>query len=82
MRPLPRRPLAVTLVELVEALAPARAATAGVRVTDLRFELPLEVAIAPDGELLGNVRRWRWPTEFDERPSRLAARFRFFEDEG
>lgn len=82
MRSLPRRPLADTLVELLDGLAPARAAEAGVRVSDMRFELPLEVAFAPDGSLLGNVRRWRWPTDFDERPSRLAARFHFVEDEG
>jgi len=75
MRSLPRRPLADTLVELLESLVPVRAAEAGIRVADVALELPLEIKVGPGGELLANPPRWRWTTDFDERPSRIAARF-------
>ena len=75
MTSVPRRPLGDTLVELLEGLVPDRAAAGGIRVARVKLDLPLEVKLAGDGTLLGNVRRWRWPTDFDERPSRLAASF-------
>jgi hypothetical protein len=75
----PRRPLADTLVELLESVVPARAAAGGIRVRDVELGLPLEVGLGANGELLGNVRRWRWPTIYDERPSRLAATFHLSE---
>jgi hypothetical protein len=78
MRSLPRLSLADTLVELLESLVPADAEGA-LRIRHVALDLPLEVAIGPDGELLGNARRWRWPTDFDERPSRLAASFHMVE---
>jgi hypothetical protein len=70
----PRRPLATTLVELVEGVVPERA-EAGLRVDRLRLDLPLELKVDRKGRLLGNVRRWRWPTDFDEPLGRLAASF-------
>jgi len=70
-----RLPLADTLVSLLESLETDRAAAGGVRLGDVRLALPLELKLAPDGELLGNVRRWRWPTDFDDRPAQLDASF-------
>src|SRR5262249_43013950 len=76
----PRRPLADTLVELLESVVPAPAAPrGGIRVHDVELGLPLEMRLGDDGVLLGNVRRWRWPTIFDEHPSRLAASFHLIE---
>jgi len=72
---LPRLPLAETLVGLLESLETDRAAAGGIRLGDVRLGLPLEVRIGPDGELLGNLRRWRWPTDFDDRPAQLDASF-------
>ena len=71
-----RRPLADTLVDLVESMTPARAGAAGVRVASLAIDLPLEVLVAgtaDDPVLLANHPRWRWVTEFDDYPGRLAA---------
>ena len=70
-----RVPLAETLVELLDSLETDRAAAGGIRLGDVRLVLPLELRLGDDGELLGNVRRWRWPTEFDDRPAQLDARF-------
>jgi hypothetical protein len=70
----PRRPLATTLVELVDDVVPERT-DAGLRVGRLRLDLPLELDLERDGQLLGNVRRWRWPTDFDQPLSRLAVSF-------
>jgi hypothetical protein len=72
---MPRLPLAETLVELLESLVPERAVASGIRVRDVKLDLPLELQLADGGELLGNVRRWRWPTDFDERPGRLRVSF-------
>jgi len=71
----PRLPLADTLVGLLESLVPERAAAGGIRLGDVRLALPLELRLADDGRLLGNVSRWRWTTDFDAPPSRLTASF-------
>ena len=71
-----RRPLADTLVDLVESMTPVRAGAAGVRVSSLAIDLPLEVLLtgpADDPVLLANHPRWRWVTEFDDFSGRLAA---------
>jgi hypothetical protein len=73
----PRRPLAETLVEVVDALAPPPAG--GLRVTSVGLELPLELQLRPGPqgpELLGELPRWRWRTVFDERPGRVRVTFR------
>jgi hypothetical protein len=73
-----RRPLSDTLVELLEGLTPARAAAGGIRVERVAFALPLELRLAGSADaplLLGNLRRWRWPTDFDDRLNRLSASF-------
>ena len=70
-----RLPLADTLVELLEGLTPGGGS---IRVDRVMFDLPLEVALhgtAEEPELLANLPRWRWPTDFDARPGRLAATF-------
>ncbi len=75
-----RRALADTLIELLESLLPARAEEAGVRVTDVVLDLPLEVRVAgsaADPSFLADAPRWRWTTDFDERPGRLRASFHF-----
>jgi hypothetical protein len=70
-----RRLLSDTLVELLEALQPADAATAGVRLSRVALDLPFEVRLAGTAErpeLLADLPRWRWRTFFDDEPSRLA----------
>jgi hypothetical protein len=71
----PRLPLADTLVGLLESLVPERAAAGGIRLGAVRLSLPLELRLGDDGQLLGNVSRWRWTTDFDAPPSQLAASF-------
>jgi hypothetical protein len=69
-----RRPLWETLLELVDAVRPAGAGAAGVRVTGLSVDVPLEVTLhrTADGvELLANLPRWRWETDFDQRGGRM-----------
>ena len=69
-----RRPLWETLVELLDVAVPAAGATAALRVTGLYLDVPLEVALGRTGdgpELLGDLPRWRWTTEFDNRQGRL-----------
>jgi hypothetical protein len=70
-----RRLLADTLVELLEALEPAEAATAGVRLSRVALELPFEVRLAGTAEqpeVLADLPRWRWRTFFDDEPSRFS----------
>jgi hypothetical protein len=70
-----RLPLADTLVALLEGIPP----TGGtLSVSRVALDLPLEVALsgpAEEPELLANLPRWRWPTDFDSRPGRLVATF-------
>ena len=69
-----RRPLWETLVELLEVARPDRDAPVALRVTGLYLDVPLELAVGQtaDGlELLGDLPRWRWTTEFDSRQGRL-----------
>lgn len=71
-----RRPLADTLVDLVETMTPVRAGAAGLRVASLAIDVPLEVLVtgpADDPVLLANHPRWRWVTDFDDVLSRLTA---------
>jgi hypothetical protein len=71
-----RVPLADTLCELLDALAVPSAEGLPLRVDGVAFDVPLEVRVAGSGELLANLPRWRWPTDFDARPGRLHASFR------
>jgi hypothetical protein len=69
-----RATLAASLVEILDGLVPP---DPSVRLTGLFLDLPLEVALAWDHAapvLLAGPPRWRWTTEFDERPGRLALR--------
>jgi hypothetical protein len=73
-----RLPLAETLTDVLAGVLPAAAPGAPVRITSLVVDLPLEVMLARgDGapELLANLPRWRWTTDFDARPGRLWASF-------
>lgn len=71
-----RRPLAETLVEMLDTMGPIRVGAAGLRISSIALDLPLEVLLTgPDDDpvLLANHPRWRWTTDFDERPGRLNA---------
>jgi hypothetical protein len=72
-----RLPLATTLTDLLGGVVATPDAGA-VRVTRVAFDLPLEVRLqaGEEGpELLANVPRWRWTTDFDARPGRLYASY-------
>lgn len=69
-----RIPLADTLTDVLGAVLPSAELAAPVRVTSVSFDLPLEVSLAGP-ELLANLPRWRWTTDFDSRPGRLRACF-------
>lgn len=83
-----RRPLWETLVELLDAVTAEGGTPAGLRVTGLYLDVPLEVSLGRTGaglELLGDLPRWRWTTEFDNRQGRLQVECRESEpprDEG
>lgn len=70
-----RLALGDALAELLDGLLADDPSHAGMRLSSLHLDLPLEVSLAwDDGRLvfLGNPRRWRLQTPFDERPGRLA----------
>jgi hypothetical protein len=70
-----RVPLSEALVDLLALAGPNR--PPGVTVTEVRLDLPMEVAVvAVDGvpTMLAHPRRWRHFTVFDPRPSRLRLR--------
>lgn len=64
-----RTTLGDTLVELCSALG-AMDAPLSVRVRRARLDLPVEVQMSGT-TLFVNPPRWRWRTDFDERPGRL-----------
>lgn len=67
-----RRPLWETLAEVLGAVSSAE--EAGIRVTSLLLELPVELQLrrSPGStELLACLPRWRWTTVFDPPSSRL-----------
>jgi hypothetical protein len=67
-----RPTLSASLLEILGALMPL---STGLQVTGLALDLPLEVALAvpPDGPpvILAGPPRWRWTTDFDNRPGRI-----------
>lgn len=70
-----RRPLAETLLELLESFQPADGAAASVGVRAVDLDLPFEVRLAgtpEEPELLADLPRWRWRTFFDDEPSRFS----------
>ena len=69
-----RRPLAETLLELLESFQPAEAKVVGIGLRAVALELPFEVRLAGTAEapeLYADLPRWRWRTFFDDEPSRL-----------
>lgn len=67
-----RVPFAEALVDLLTLAAPTDGS--GIAVTDVRLDLPIEVAVVDVNgvpTLLAHPRRWRLFTAFDTRPSRL-----------
>jgi hypothetical protein len=71
-----RPTLSASLLEILGGLLPL---DTGIRVTDLALDLPLEVALGvlPDGApvILAGPPRWRWTTDFDNRPGRVRVSF-------
>jgi hypothetical protein len=66
------RPFAEMLLELAEALLPEAGGIVAVRSAQL--DLPMEIRFRKSDkqiELLADVPRWRWRTEFDTQPGRL-----------
>lgn len=69
-----RRPLALTLQELLDSFQPAGRPGSAVLVTAVSLDLPLEVELARHPgylEFRGDLPGWRWPTVFDPLRSRL-----------
>ncbi|RDD61007.1 hypothetical protein [Ferruginivarius sediminum] len=64
------RRLEDTLLELIESMRPRGEAAAIVRIDDVAFDLPLEVAVSPTLEILADFPRSRWRGGFDIAPSR------------
>ena len=66
------RQLSEMLLEVTEALVPDVGGIVGVRSAEIN--LPMEVQFRKSGgniELLADVPRWRWTTDFDARPGRI-----------
>lgn len=72
-----KRPFGDALRELVESVEPRGVERQEIRVVDVYFDLPLEVALrkkATGIEFLGDLPNWRWKTVFDLPPGRLRVR--------
>jgi hypothetical protein len=71
-----RPTLSASLLEILGGLLPL---DGSIRVTGLALDLPLEVACKtlPDGApvILAGPPRWRWTTDFDNRPGRIRVSF-------
>ena len=70
-----RRPLSAVVGDLAAAAGLGSAFGPSMRVTGLRVDVPIEVALGlEDGELLfiADLPRWRWRSDFDREPGRLA----------
>ncbi|HEY3063443.1 MAG TPA: hypothetical protein VGL99_31110 [Chloroflexota bacterium] len=69
-----QRVLWQTLIELADAARPVGRAADQLRVTSLTLDLPIELAMARSStgiEILADLPRWRWPTDFDPPLGRL-----------
>jgi hypothetical protein len=72
-----RRPFADTLLDLLAGATPSPELSAWIRVTSLSLDLPVEIQIqrSPghhgDWEVVADVPRWRWQTDFDPPRGRL-----------
>jgi len=72
-----RRPLADVVGDLAGAVRPDPLREPGLRVTRLDYDVPVEVALGRlDGGLvlIADLPRWRWRSDFDREPGRLALR--------
>jgi hypothetical protein len=72
-----KRPFSEALRDLVEAVQPAGIREQLIRVVDVYFDLPLEVALRrkrEETEFLGDLPNWRWRTVFDLPPGRMRVR--------
>jgi hypothetical protein len=68
-----RRAFWEVLVDMAESVGPT-ASEAGIRITTLEIEAPLEIQLRQSGsemQFLADVPRWRWRTDFDEKPCRM-----------
>jgi hypothetical protein len=68
-----RRALSETLIEIVSAMGVTSSAQSSLKVSDFMMDLPLEITVPTreSGDVLADVPRWRWPTDFDAPLSRL-----------
>lgn len=74
-----RRPLGEVVRELAESVEPDPVRQAGLRVSRLDVQLPIEIELRHDaGELtvLADLPRWRWRSFFDREPGRLVLQLR------
>jgi hypothetical protein len=70
-----RRPLGTVLAELAAVMRPDSATGSALRVTRLSIDVPVEVALGLAGSdlvFLADLPRWRWRSDFDREPGRLA----------
>ena len=70
-----RVPFSIALADLVGAFDSSHGS---VRADEVAVDLPIEVDVGmSDDELVfyAHPRRWRWVTDFDERPGRLRVRY-------
>jgi hypothetical protein len=70
-----RRPLAAVVGDLAAAVRPDPLREPDLRVTRLDFDVPVEVALGREGAdlvLIADLPRWRWRSDFDREPGRLA----------
>jgi len=73
-----RRTLSETMVELAGA-ATVPAEAAGMRITSLDIDIPIEVRLRKNGgewDLLADLPQWRWQTGLEELRSRLRLSWR------
>ena len=74
-----RRPLSEVVTELAESVQPDPVRHAGLRVSRLAVDLPLEVELARESDELvvrAEMPRWRWRSYFDREPGRMAIELR------
>ena len=69
-----RRPFGDVVSSLVDALTSPELAAAGLRVTRLAVDVPVEVALERSGseiDFIAEIPLWRWRSEFDREPGRM-----------
>jgi len=73
-----RRTLSETLIDVSESLLGVQQVAQGVRLTQVRINLPIELSLVRRGGqlvVLADVPRWRWRTPFDPEPGRMVLQY-------